>query len=87
MMGVAKFLVEKEAALRLEFADPRESFLINGKFTLVENVMDKKEMLALEMVFNENLVPMGYKMRLNDFMVTVRADNRMLSGGDEAKTD
>ncbi|GHV96081.1 hypothetical protein AGMMS50293_24010 [Spirochaetia bacterium] len=76
MLGVAKFLVDKEVALRLDFDDPRESFLIKGKFIRAEIVEGKKEMLALAIQFDEAIVPMGYKIRLNDFLATVRADNR-----------
>jgi hypothetical protein len=79
MMGVAKFLVEKEAALRIDFDDPRESYLIRGKFIRAELVEGRKELLALVMLFNETTVPMGYKVRLNDFLCQIRVDNR---GGD-----
>jgi len=76
MMGVAKFLVNKEIALRFDFDDPRESFLIKGKFVRSENVEGKKEMIALAMQYDEASVPMGYKIRINEFLNAVRADNR-----------
>jgi len=76
MMGVAKFLVDKESALRIDFDDPRESFLLKGKFVRYENVEGKKELIALALQFTEGSVPMGYKMRVNDFLSSVRADNR-----------
>ena len=76
MLGVVKFLLDKEAAIRFDFEDPRESFLINGKFVRAENVEGKKEMVALALNFNESTIPMGYKIRLNDFISTARADNR-----------
>ncbi|MDR2729430.1 MAG: PilZ domain-containing protein [Treponema sp.] len=76
MIGIAKFLMEKEVALRLDFTDPQENFLIKGKFIRVENVEGKKEMLALGLNFDEASVPMGYKIRLNDMLTTIRADNR-----------
>jgi len=76
MMGVAKFLVDKEAGLRIDFDDPRESFLLKGKFVRSENVEGKKELIALALQFTESSVPMGYKMRINDFLGSVRADNR-----------
>jgi hypothetical protein len=85
MLGVAKFLVEKEAAIRLDFDDPRESFLLKGKFVRAENVEGKKEMVALAMQFEEAAVPMGYKIRLNDFLATVRADNRVQNTEGDAK--
>jgi hypothetical protein len=80
MIGVAKFLVDKEAALRFDFDDPRESFLVKGKFARAENVEGKKEMVVLAMEFDEAVVPMGYRIRINEYLNTVRADNR--SGGE-----
>jgi hypothetical protein len=76
MMGVAKFLVDKDTALRLDFDDPRESFLVRGKFVRAETVEGRKELVALAITFDEAVVPMGYKVRLNDFLSVVRADNR-----------
>jgi hypothetical protein len=76
MMGVAKFLVDKDTALRLDFDDPRESFLVRGKFVRAEAVEGRKELIALAITFDEALIPMGYKVRLNDFLSAVRADNR-----------
>jgi hypothetical protein len=76
MMGVAKFLVDKDTALRLDFDDPRESFLVRGKFVRAETVEGRKELIALAINFDEALIPMGYKVRLNDFLSVVRADNR-----------
>ncbi|GHV75596.1 cyclic di-GMP binding protein [Spirochaetia bacterium] len=76
MMGVAKFLVEKDTALRLDFEDPRESFLVRGKFIRAEPVEGRKELIALAIDFDDAAVPMGYKVRLNEFLSVVRADNR-----------
>jgi hypothetical protein len=76
MMGVAKFLVDRESALRIDFDDPRESFLIRGKFIRSENVEGRKELVALAMFFNESAIPMGYKIRINDYLSSVRLDNR-----------
>jgi len=85
MMGVAKFLVNKDTALRFDFDDPRESFLVKGKFTRSEDVEGKKEMVALAMVFDEAQIPTGYKIRINEYLNTVRADSR--SPGAEAEAD
>ncbi|MDR1099342.1 MAG: PilZ domain-containing protein [Treponema sp.] len=79
MMGVAKFLLDRESALRIDFEDPRESFLLKGKFIRSEIVEGRKDLVALAIQFDEAQVPMGYKIRLNDFLGQVRADNR---GGD-----
>jgi Tfp pilus assembly protein PilZ len=76
MVGIAKFLVNKEVALKVEFEDPRELFLIRGKFVRAEPVEGKKEMVALGLNFDEASVPMGYKIRLNEMLSSSRADSR-----------
>jgi hypothetical protein len=76
MLGVAKFLMLKDAVLRIDFEDPRVSFIIKGKIVRAENVEGKKEMIALGLNFDEASVPMGFKIRLNDMLSTTRAENR-----------
>jgi hypothetical protein len=66
--------------LRLDFDDPRESFQIRGKFIRSETVEGRKELIALAILFDDNQVPMGYKIRLNDFLSQTRAAER---GGEE----
>jgi len=83
MMGVAKFLVEREAALRVDFEDPRESFLLKGKFVRTEAVEGRKDLIALAVLFNESAVPMGYKVRINHYFSQVRADGRGTEKGDD----
>ena len=77
MMGVAKFLADKETALRLDFDDPRESFLLKGKFTSLQDVEGKKDMLVLSMKFDEAQIPTGYKVRINEYLIASRLDNRV----------
>ncbi|GHV81500.1 hypothetical protein AGMMS49991_00580 [Spirochaetia bacterium] len=72
-IGIAESLVDKEAALRLEFDDPRESYLIRGKFANPEPVEDRKELAALDLIYTEALIPMGYKIRINDYLSHVWA--------------
>jgi hypothetical protein len=76
IMGTAKSLVNKESALRIDFEDPRESFLMRGKFIRTENVEGRQDLVALGMFFTEALIPMGFKIRLNDFLDLVRANTR-----------
>ena len=76
MMGVAKFLVEKDAALRIDFEEPRQSYLLKGKFVRSEVVEGRKELVALALLFEETTVPMGYKLRINDYLSQFRVDIR-----------
>jgi hypothetical protein len=73
IQGVVKFLLDKEASLRIDFEDPRESFLMKGKFTQAENVAYRKDMAIINLAFGEGQIPMGYKMRLNEYLSTVRS--------------
>jgi hypothetical protein len=76
MLGVAKFLMEKDASVRIDFNDPRESFTVKGKFVRAEKVEGKVEMVALGINFDETAVPMGFKIRLNEMLSSARADYR-----------
>jgi len=83
MMGVAKFLVDKEAVLRLEFEDPKEVFLLKGKFLRSEPVEGRKELVSLVILFDENIIPMGYKIRINNYLSQLRPETRGADkGGD-----
>ena len=66
MVGVSKFLVNKDAGLRVEFDDPRESFSLKGAFVRSETVQGRKDLIALAIEFT-GPVSMGYKVRLNEY--------------------
>ncbi|MCL2557316.1 MAG: pilus assembly protein PilZ [Treponema sp.] len=76
LMGVSKFLLEKDATLRLDFDYPMESFMLPGKFVRGEAVQGKPGMVALAMVFDDERVPLGYKARINEHISTLWANNR-----------
>lgn len=76
MVGVAKFIADKEVVLRLDFEDPRESLMIGGKVVRLEDVEGRKELVAVAIHFNENQVPMNYKMRINDYLSQIRTESR-----------
>jgi len=76
MVGVPKFLVDKEIALRMDFEDPKECLILKGKFIRAEPVEGRKELVALALILDESVIPMGYKIRINDFLSQVRADTR-----------
>jgi hypothetical protein len=85
MMGVLKFLLDKEASIRLDFNDPRQSYLVKGRFTKAENVESRKDLLVLHLAFDEAAIPMGYRVRLNDYFSTIRVDNRPANEGGAKK--
>jgi hypothetical protein len=81
MVGIAKFLVNKDSAIRIDFDDPRESFLLRGKFARAEMVEGRQDLLALAIEFDESGVPMGYKLRLNDYLSQIHR-----SGGSQTES-
>ncbi|MCL2093845.1 MAG: pilus assembly protein PilZ [Treponema sp.] len=87
MQGVAKFLVEKDAILRVEFEDPREPFLLRGKFSSSEEIEGRKDLVALVLSFDENTIPMSYKIRINDYLSVVRADDRSVERPQTSRDD
>lgn len=76
LLGIPKFLLDKAGALRLEFDDPRESFLIRGKVARAEMVAGRKDLAAVGMTYDEPHVPIGYKIRINDYLGQTKVEGR-----------
>ena len=72
VVGLAKFLVGKECLLRLEFDEPREALDIKGKVVRYEDVEGRKDLAAVAIQFDEQQVPMNYKIHVNDYVVQIR---------------
>jgi hypothetical protein len=72
IVGLAKFLVGKECLLRVELDEPRESLEIKGTIVRYEDVEGRKDLTAVALHFDEQAVPMTYKMHINDYLSQVR---------------
>jgi PilZ domain. len=68
IVGLAKFLVNKECVLRVEMEEPRESLEIKGSIVRYEDVEGRKDLTAIAIHFDEANVPMTFKMHINDFL-------------------
>lgn len=68
IVGLAKFLLGKECKLRVDLEDPEETVEITGSFVRHEDVEGRKDLAAVAIQFNESLVPITYKMHLNDYL-------------------
>lgn len=68
LQGVPQMLVEKDIAVRLEFDEPRETVSIPGRIVRFEAVQGRTDMAAFAVQFQEDAVPVSYKMRLAEFM-------------------
>jgi hypothetical protein len=72
ILGLAKFLVDKECILRVEMDEPRESIDIKGTIVRYEDVEGRKDLTAIALHFDEQAVPMTFKMHINDCLSQVR---------------
>ncbi len=73
IVGVAKFLGDKDAVLQLSFVSGKALFKISRKIIRFEEVVDRKDILSLTIHFEEEEVPVAYKMHLNQYLKTKRA--------------
>jgi hypothetical protein len=72
IVGLAKFLVDKECILRVDMDEPRESLDIKGTIVRYEDVEGRKDLTAVAIHFDEQSVPMTFKMHVNDYLSQVR---------------
>jgi Tfp pilus assembly protein PilZ len=68
VVGVAKYLLDKEANLHLSFGDQPEPLQLAGKIIRYEEVDGRKEIAALAVHFHEATLPVQYKIRINDYL-------------------
>ena len=72
LMGLAMFVKDKDAVLRIDFEEPRETINIPGKVVATENVGGRKDLIAASIKFDEAAVPMSYKMHINGYLTALR---------------
>jgi hypothetical protein len=72
ILGLAKFLVGKDCFLRIDMDEPRETIDLKGSIVRYEDVEGRKDLTAIAMSFDEQAVPMTFKMHVNDCLSQVR---------------
>jgi c-di-GMP-binding flagellar brake protein YcgR len=75
LLGISKFLINKPITIKFDFDEPSETYNITGKSVDIEKVAERNDMVVLNMVYDEP-VPMTYKVRLSDYLNSLRADTR-----------
>lgn len=73
LMGVPKMLVNRHAVVRLVFDDPEQTFQIEGSIVRFDPVEGRSDIAAFGIQFDEDKVPMGYKMRINSVLKQFRS--------------
>ncbi|MFN2312752.1 MAG: PilZN3 domain-containing protein [Spirochaetia bacterium] len=72
IVGLAKFLVNRTAVLRLQLADDEGQIELVGKVVRFEPVEGRTDIAAFAIQFDEDKVPIKYKMKINSFLRTVK---------------
>ena len=70
--GVAKFLLEKDAKLKLALEDRQSPIVLKGKISRFDEYPDQKSIGSVGLNFYEDEVPMAFKMKINDYLTTSR---------------
>lgn len=70
VLGIAKMLLDKDAVLQLQLTEPPESIKIPGKVIRLEPVEGRSDISAFAMHFDEDAVPVKYKLRINNYLRT-----------------
>lgn len=72
LLGLSQFLANKPAQLRLEFEDPDEIITLNGVIVSSEVIEGRKDIVACSITFADKIVPLSYKLHINNFLTAVR---------------
>lgn len=68
VLGVPKFLANKDCVIRLLFTEPNEIVDVKGTIVSVNTVEGRKELVEAGIKFDENQVPLSYKIRINEYL-------------------
>lgn len=70
--GAAETLTQKDVKLKIDLADNQSSIMIPGKIVRFDNIPERKGIGSVALQFAEDQIPMDYKLKLNDYISTVR---------------
>ncbi len=68
VLGVPKFLANKDCVIRLLFTEPNEIVDVKGTIVSVNTVEGRKELVEAGIKFDENQVPLSYKIIINEYL-------------------
>ena len=72
LVGIGKFLTTKDCELVMELDDPRETIIIKGSILRFEEVEGRKDLTALAVQFDQDQLPMSFKIHVNDYLNQVK---------------
>ncbi|MDR2418970.1 MAG: PilZ domain-containing protein [Treponema sp.] len=73
--GPSKSIEIESVVLNMNFSNPPETFTVPGHLIRVEMVEGRQDLIALGISFNEETIPINYKMRINDYLNQMHQDH------------
>lgn len=70
--GVAKFLLNRSAVLRLVLEENAQVLFLSGKFVRVEPVEGRRDITQAALQFDDATIPHAYKLKMNDALRNVK---------------
>ena len=68
IFGLGKFLINKKAVLKILFEDTEKAFELQGTIVRFEEVEGRKDISAIAIHFDEEKVPLAYRIKLSDYL-------------------
>lgn len=81
LMGLQKFIENRDAVLEIFFEDPPETVLIRGKIVEALPIDGRKDIVSASIRFDEGAIPLSYKIHINDFLSATK--KRQLNAQDQ----
>ena len=69
LLGLPKFVQNKEITLRIQFTDPYETVDIKGSVLSADFIEGRKDIVTASIKFNETEVPIAYKIHINNYIM------------------
>lgn len=67
LVGIANFLLGRETTVKFDFDNPQTTIGVKGKIIRAEHVEGRKDLIAVIVAFNEDTIPLIFKIHLNKF--------------------
>jgi hypothetical protein len=72
LLGLSKFIKDKNTILRIQFNDPFETIDIKGIIVAADLIEGRQDIVAASIKFEENQVPLSYKIHINNYVTANR---------------
>jgi len=70
--GVAKFLLGRQAVLRLVLEETGQVLALSGKFVRVDPLEGRRDITQAALQFDDAVIPHSYKLKINDALRSVK---------------